>query len=326
MLQKLKEQWFIGIIALVLIGSVVFFVYDQNKDKLAGKRVDGKDVVVEINGEDIFADDLYADVDEATKNAAIYMFFERMVVSNAVETTADLKSEAKLQADQLIAAYKESYGSTYEDTLLAALKGVGYNKVSDLTDYFINTIKVTDLVRAKIDENKTELFTEIVKEKQSRLVSHILVKMEDPSNPTDEEQAKMDEIDAAIKGGMSFGDAAKEYSDDSGSAANYGSVGYTDEDTSFVTEFLKAALALDEGETSKWVKTEYGYHLIHADATTVETLLANEDISDDIYNAIDSYYPNLYYEAVWEQAEALDIQFADETLEASLKAYMGLGE
>ncbi len=324
MLKKLKEQWFIVLIALILFGAVGYYVYEQNKDTLKGKKVDGQDVVVEFNGEDIFADELYADIDEATKNASIYMFFERMVMENAIETTADLKSEAKLQADALIQSYQESYGANYEEVLLQALRGVGYSKISELEEYFINSIKARDLLIQTIEEDKVNLFQAVIDEKQSRLVSHILVAMEDPSNPTEAEQAKMDAIDSALAEGKTFGEVAKEFSDDAGSAAQNGSVGYTDKDTKFVEEFLEAALALDEGETSEWVKTDYGMHLIYIDAATADTLLANEDIKEDIYNAIDSANPDLYYQAVWDTAVEAGVKFEDPEVEATLKKYMGL--
>ncbi|MGL5540860.1 MAG: peptidylprolyl isomerase [Erysipelotrichaceae bacterium] len=323
MFQKIKEQWFIVLIALILTGSVIYFVVDQNKDVLRGKSVEGKDVVVEINGENIFADDLFADIPDATKQAALYMYFERLVVANTMETTNDLKSEAKLKADELIASYKEYYGSSYEDVLLSALQGVGYSKLSDLETYFINTIKAEDMIKERIDSEKKALFTEVFEKMQSRSVSHILVMMEDSSKPTDEEKAKLKEVEDALKGGMSFADAAKEFSED-GSASNGGSLGYMDKDTSFVPEFLKAALALKEGETSTWVKTQYGYHLIRCDIATVDGLLAAEDIQDALYTAIDTYYPELYYETIWEAAEALDIQWANEETKTSLKKYMGL--
>ncbi len=323
MFQKIKEQWFIVLIALILTGSVIYFVVDQNKDVLRGKSADGKDVIVEINGENIFADDLFEDIPEATKQAALYMYFERLVVSNTIETTADLKSEAKLKADELIKSYKEYYGSTYEDVLLSALQGVGYSKLSDLETYFINTIKAEDLMKERIDSNKKELFAEVFEKQQSRSVSHILIMMEDSSKPTDEEKAKLKEVEDALNGGMSFADAAKKFSED-GSASTGGSLGYMDKDTSFVPEFLKAALALKEGETTTWVKTQYGYHLIRCDIATLDGLLAAEDLQDAIYTAIDTYYPELYYQTIWDAAEALDIQWTNEETKTALKKYMGL--
>lgn len=326
MFKKIQEHWFISIAVVLLVGALGFFVYEQNKDKLPGKTVDGKDVVVEINGEYIFADDLFEDIDENTKNAILYMFYERMVVENGVETTADIKSEAKLQAEQLIQAYKDSYGATWEDTLVNALKGVGYNKVSELEDYFINSIKAKDILIGKIEENLDTYVQALVDDTKGRVVSHILVKMVDSDNPTEEELAKLKEVEEALASGTAFGEVAKKFSDDTGSASNNGSLGYADKDTKFVSEFLEAMLALEEGQTSEWVKTDYGYHLITIDAATVSSLLALDDLKNDLYNAIDVANPSLYYEAIWQLGEDLGVQFATEASKASLKTYMGLGE
>ncbi|MDD3481206.1 MAG: peptidylprolyl isomerase [Patescibacteria group bacterium] len=58
-----------------------------------------------------------------------------------------------------------------------------------------------------------------------------------------------------------FAALAKEYSDDPGSAANSGDLGYF-EKGKMVPEFEEAAFKLKEGQVSKPVKTVYGYHII----------------------------------------------------------------
>ena len=45
MIDKLKENWFVVLVAVLLFGACGYFVYDMNKDKLPGKKADGKDVV-----------------------------------------------------------------------------------------------------------------------------------------------------------------------------------------------------------------------------------------------------------------------------------------
>ena len=87
----------------------------------------------------------------------------------------------------------------------------------------------------------------------------------------------------ALAEGRSFEDVAKEFSDDTGSAANGGSLGFSDADTSYVTEFLEAALKLNQGEISEWVIHDgsasggySGYHLIRCDSTSYEDFMLLE--------------------------------------------------
>lgn len=81
--------------------------------------------------------------------------------------------------------------------------------------------------------------------------SHILV--------SDEALAK--EILAKIKAGGNFEDLAKQYSTDTYTKDNGGSLG-TFGRGQMVTEFETAAFALNPGEISDVVKTDYGYHII----------------------------------------------------------------
>ena len=100
---------------------------------------------------------------------------------------------------------------------------------------------------------------------------HILVgtrAIGDAKPLTDEEaQAKIAKIQAELKAGKTFADAAKEYSDDPGSKDKGGLY----EDTQFgkfVPEFEQAVRAQKVGEVGAPVKTAYGYHLIEVEKIT----------------------------------------------------------
>lgn len=94
---------------------------------------------------------------------------------------------------------------------------------------------------------------------------HILVSTRSNGNDkprTDEEAlARVKEVQAALKAGKSFDDAAKEFSDDPGSKDKGGLY----EDIAFgrfVPEFDKAVRDQKQGEVGEPVKTMHGYHLI----------------------------------------------------------------
>ena len=81
--------------------------------------------------------------------------------------------------------------------------------------------------------------------------SHILVK----------KQSEAIEILDKIKNGEKFGKMAREFSTDSGSAKRDGSLGYFGRGK-MVKEFENAAFALQAGQISEPIKTQYGYHII----------------------------------------------------------------
>lgn len=331
MIDKIKENWFVVLVAVILFSACGYYVYDINSGKLAGKTADGKDVVATIDETNIFADDLYDDLygvkDSGTSlgTKMLYMYFERAVAEEAVETTKDLKNQIATQVSGVRQNYQAYYGDEWETALLKGLQSSGYTSVDDLEAYFTHYLKMQTLKHEAYDTQLDELFSKIYEEKNSRTVSHVLVKMTDPANPTAEEQAKLDAIDQALADGKSFADVAKEFSDDSTKDAG-GALGYVDSDTSFVEPFKEAALAQEKGVVSDWVQTEYGRHKIVVTETDKAALIADETLREAIYTAIDNYYPEMSAQIVWDKAKSLNIEFADAEIETALKAYMGIKE
>lgn len=75
----------------------------------------------------------------------------------------------------------------------------------------------------------------------------------------------------SIMKGASFGDFARRYSADPGSAANGGDLGYS-ERGKFVPAFEAAAFALQPNEISQPVETPFGYHVIQLIDKTATTI------------------------------------------------------
>ena len=87
MLAVIKRQWFVVLVAVLLCAIIVFFVYDQNKDNLPSKSVGGKDVVFTVADTDVTTDEFYSELYKQYGISAVYMFLEKAIVDEAIETT-----------------------------------------------------------------------------------------------------------------------------------------------------------------------------------------------------------------------------------------------
>jgi len=114
-----------------------------------------------------------------------------------------------------------------------------------------------DEAQAYFDANPDEFI-----EPDARNARHILLAFGDDESAAAELASQLRE---RILGGESFETLAAEYSSDTGTAAAGGVLGWLGSGDSPASEFEDALLALDVGEVSEPVRTEFGYHLIRLD-------------------------------------------------------------
>jgi peptidyl-prolyl cis-trans isomerase C len=93
--------------------------------------------------------------------------------------------------------------------------------------------------------------------------SHILVRVQANADSAEREKAraKAAGILADLKAGKDFGELAKQHSDDPGSGAQGGDLGYFQRGQ-MVPPFEQAAFALPVGQTSDLVTSDFGFHII----------------------------------------------------------------
>ncbi len=155
-------------------------------------------------------------------------------------------------------------------------------------------------------------------------IRHILVST---GNRTEEQARKRaEELLQKVRSGGDFAKLAKEFSDDPGSKQNGGSLGAIPRSqvaALFVPEFAKAVEALQPGQVSDLVKTQYGFHIIRLDGV-------KPNVPAD-FEKNKAEYAKQYVEtlrnAKWQQYLAQLRRTAKiEILDPELKAYETLDE
>ena len=104
---------------------------------------------------------------------------------------------------------------------------------------------------------------------EERRASHILIKADKDAPAAEKQKAKaraQELLDEVLKNPKSFADLARKHSQDSGSAEKGGDLDFFGRG-SMVKPFEEAVFALKDGEISKLIESDFGYHVIQLTAT-----------------------------------------------------------
>ncbi len=323
MLETLKKQWFVVLIAIIFICFSIFIIYDTNKGKLPGKKDHGKDVVATFNGKNITADDVYNELYEnGNGNSVMNIRLQAAIIDKSVDTTKEIKEETKKIQDlitQQVESQASQNGTSKEDYLKNYLASVGMQE--DEFDYFCR-------IQAKLQKVQTDSFDKICKDNQGRIVSHILVQMKDANNPTEAEMKVVKQIEKELKT-MSFEEVAKKHADTGDSSAqNGGYLGYMDKNTGFVESFKTAALKLKKGEVSDWVKEKNdsysGWHLIRVEETDVKAIKKDAKAQQSINQQLANNYPNITQDFVMNAAKKMKFEYANDDIKKDVESFLKL--
>lgn len=117
-----------------------------------------------------------------------------------------------------------------------------------------------DQVTVNDEELQAAYQKEIANLAEQRRAAHILIEVNDKVNEA-QAKAKIEEVQARLAKGESFEALAKEFSQDPGSAASGGDLGYAGQGV-YDPAFETALYALNKDQVSAPVRTDYGFHLI----------------------------------------------------------------
>lgn len=328
--ELLKKYWFVLILAILAIVFIVIYAIDMQANAakaITAKQENDQYVIYSIDGENYYADDLYDELYARYGFNSAFSALDRMVIDEAIETTSEMKQVASANAQYLLSSYDK-------DTLENDLRSMGFDGIDELDDYYIYLQKSLEFSKQFFTAHQAE-YVDPYMEKNPKTISHILIKVADiektenedgtqtlKANPTEEETTKLNEVLEQLKT-KDFAEVALEYSEDS-SATSGGYLGLVDDDSSsqYVQEFADAAMKLSEGEVSDVVLSEYGYHIIKCDASTVESLLSSQDFISALYNTSS----NLYAKAIVEKIDELKIEITNEEFKNQLDTYLNESE
>jgi peptidyl-prolyl cis-trans isomerase C len=132
-------------------------------------------------------------------------------------------------------------------------------------------------VQTFYDQNKDKY----VEEEQVR-ASHILIRVPQEASPEDDAtlKRKADDTLKRAKQGENFAALASEISDD-GSKENGGDLGFFPRGR-MVAPFEEAAFALQPGQMSEVVRTQFGYHIIKAEERKTGRALAFDEAKSQV--------------------------------------------
>ncbi|WP_312358299.1 SurA N-terminal domain-containing protein [Stutzerimonas balearica] len=162
--------------------------------------------------------------------------------------TVPAATDAVQVTDEEIQAHYQEHSDRYRSPEQVVLEYVELSK-----DAFFDQVEVDEKALQALYEKQVANLAE------QRRAAHILIETGELSD--EQAKAKLEEVAKRLQAGESFADLAKEFSQDPGSASEGGDLGYAGPGV-YDPAFEEALYALQEGEVSQPVKTEFGWHLI----------------------------------------------------------------
>ncbi len=182
---------------------------------------------------------------------------EQREVRFALLPTARYAADVQIN-DAKIAAWYHAHQSDYMSPESVDLQ---YAKLS--LDQVASQLQVTPAdLQAYYAKNQSRY-----SQPEKRHAHHILIPVAVPKDAKADAAALATARDvlAQLKAGKNFGELAKKYSADPGSAAHGGDLGWA-ERSAYVPAFADALFSMKPGQISDPVKTQFGYHIIRLDA------------------------------------------------------------
>ena len=257
-------------VALEQSGQSYAVARESLRDDLAIQRVQQGNVMRNINITEQEIDNFLATEEGETLPQPEYRVVQALLSTSRNED-ALVVAEKQRFVDDVLATVQS--GTPFEEAVSITQPFVfsggdlGWRKLGDIPSMFAEVVPSLSVgevtkVRSSSGFHLVYLADAVGGERLIRQtdVRHILIK---PTEVLSEEAAEAlaVELKTRIGDGESFGDLARQYSDDIGSAAEGGELGWTNPGQ-MVPEFEAAMVSASEGEVTAPFRSEFGWHIL----------------------------------------------------------------
>lgn len=191
--------------------------------------------------------------------------------------------------DAEIETYYQAHGQDFMNAEQIALSYVEL----DASQLKIDTSPDDATLNERYEKEKSRFVTE-----EQRLASHILIKIDNSSSPEEQKKAltKAEDVAKQAKSKQDFAQLAKQYSEDLGSKAQGGDLGWLEKGMTDPA-FEAALTALNKGEISDPILSTEGYHIISLRDIRPGTIRSFDEVKTQLTKEyLDSERERLYSE------------------------------
>lgn len=246
---------------------------EQTRDELIIKQLQQRVIAAKVNVSD---QEIKQFVQQNIGNNSEHEEYKLLHILIATPESATSEN-IKKSREKAVKIHSEILeGASFKDIAIKksdgrnALKGgdLGWRKANELPEDFISAIENIDIGKTTAPIRSASGFhiLQLVDKSSSENVviqthaRHILVRTDIDTSDDDAEKL-LANIKSRLEKGEDFAQLASEYSEDPGSKAKGGDLGWTDPGN-FVTEFEDAMNDLDDGQISKPFRSQFGWHVL----------------------------------------------------------------
>ncbi len=260
------------IIVLLAVAVVVLGAILLQQEPLRDRAV------ATVNGEPITEGELFEVMYAQGGREALDQLVTRKLIAQEAEKVGISVSEAELD-EEINAIVEESFQGS-QDEFVTVLEYYGLSLEEFKEDARLNLL-VRKLALEQVDpseEEAREYFAEnlhMFEQPEEIEARHILVETEEEA----------EEVMGLLEEGADFVELAAQYSTDVSNKDEGGYLGLFGRGA-MVGEFEEAAFALDVGEISDPVNTDFGYHIIEVLDRKEEQKVSFEDVSEEVMDVL----------------------------------------